>query len=574
MRRSLKALLAAASALPSLAACKQQRPNIVFFLIDDFGWTDSQVAYGEETYPFNTRYDTPNMLRLSQKGVIMTSAYACPLSTPTRTALMSGMNAAHERITSYGAVSRDTPTDAAGGTIGIVNDNLDDPFARCDWNWNGIQPCEGIDHSLVVKPLPAILRDAGYQTIHVGKAHWAPSGTPGANPYSMGFNVNVAGSSNGYPKSHLGEDNYGNKPDIWAPNAVMNLAEYYGTQTFLSEAITREALKVLEDPIRQKRPFYLYLAHYATHTPIQPDARSYQKYRDRGMDDGQAKYASMCESCDRSLGSVMDYLEKKGVADNTIIILYADNGGHSIDARKGGVPHTQNSPLREGKGSVYEGGVREPLLVYIPGKTVGGMRVNTPVGPEDFFPSILEMAGIKEFETLQDVDGQSFVPLVTEGSRFAANAVKKGRLPDQRAANRLTVPQSISGLDPMRPIVSHFPHQWRIEDQPEIDFMSAIRVGDWKLVYRMHNIMRMEFIARDSRKAYAADKDEAVRCGVFELYNLAEDIGERNDLAPQEPEKVAALARALGDKLRGWNAGMPVIRSTSAPVPYPDELLY
>ena len=573
MKLNLNRALAAAAVLPALASCKDKRPNIVFFLIDDNGWTDSQVAYGEEVYPFNLRYDTPNMLRLSQKGVIMTSAYACPLSTPTRTAIMSGMNAAHERITTYGALTPDTPTDAAGGTTGIINDNLDDPFARSDWNWNGIQPGGGVEHSLVVTPFPALLRDAGYQTIHVGKAHWAPSGTPGASPYNMGFNVNVAGSNSGYPRSYLGEENYGNTKELWQGNAVMNLTEYYGTSTFLSDALTREALKTLDDPIRHKRPFYLYMSHYATHTPIQPDVRFYQKYLDRGMDEGQAKYASMCESCDHSLGAIMDYLEEKGVADNTIIILYADNGGHSIDARKGGVPHTQNAPLREGKASVYEGGIREPLLVYVPGKTVGGMRINTPVAPEDFFPTIMEMAGIKHYETVQPIDGQSFLKLVTEGSRFAANAARQGKLATQRDANRLVVPAGISGLDPLRPIVSHMPHQWRLEDQPEIDFMSSVRSGDWKLVYRMHNIMQMEFIAKGSQKAYAASRTEAVDCGVFELYNLAEDIGERNNLAAAEPEKVAALARRLGEKLRDWDANMPVIRATGALVPFPDELL-
>ena len=573
MRPATKLALTAAAALPLAAGCREQRPNIIFFLIDDNGWTDSQVAYGDEVYPYNLRYDTPNMLRLSQKGVIMTSAYACPLSTPTRTALMSGMHAAHERITTYGALTKDTPTDAAGGTTGIINDNPDDPFARSDWNWNGIQPCEGIDHSVAVTPLPALLRDAGYQTIHVGKAHWAPGGTPGASPYNMGFNVNVAGSNAGYPRSHLGEDNYGNTKELWQGNAVMNLSEYYGSPTFLSDALTREAIKTLEDPVRTGRPFFLYMSHYATHTPIQPDARFYQKYRDRGMDDGQAKYASMCESCDASLGALMDWLEAKGVADNTVIILYADNGGHSIDARKGGVPHTQNAPLREGKGSCYEGGIREPLLVYVPGKTIGGMRINTPVGPEDFFPTILEMAGVESYSTKQKVDGQSFLKLIAEGSKFASSALKRGELPTQKDANRLVIPASISGMDPMRPIISHMPHQWRIEDQPDIDFMSSVRSGDWKLIYRMHNIMGMEFIRTGASKAYAAAPGEAVSCGVFELYNLADDISESHDLAASEPDKVAALAKMLGGRLREWDANMPVVRSTGRMVPWPDELL-
>lgn len=568
--------LAGLVALGSLGGCdRPQRPNIIFFLIDDNGWTDSQVAYGEEAYPFNGRYDTPNMLRLAEKGVIMTSGYACPLSTPTRTALMTGMNAAHERITTYGALVRDTPTDAAGGTTGIINDNPDDPFGRSDWNWNGIQP-EGVaipggkpvDHALTVTPLVRLLRDAGYHTIHVGKAHWAPAGTPGASPYNMGFTVNVAGSNAGYPRSYLSEENYGNTKELWQGNAVMNLTEYYGTGTHLSEALTLEAKKALAEPISRHQPFYLYMSHYGTHTPIQPDMRYYRKYRDRGMDDGQAKYASMCEGMDKSLGDLMDFLEEKGVADNTVIILYADNGGHSIDARKGGVPHTQNAPLREGKGSVYEGGIREPLLVYVPGKTVGGMRINTPVGPEDFFPTILEMAGIQGYKTIQPVDGESFYRLVTEGSRYVARAVADGRIASQKEANRFQVPASVSGLDPLRPIISHMPHQWRIEDQPEIDWMSAVRSGPWKLVYRMHNVLQIPALPGDCDALQAA-----ISAGVFELYNLDEDISEQHDLAASMPGKVADLVRLLGGRLRAWDANMPVIRATGAPVPFPDELL-
>ena len=562
-----------AAIIPAIAGCcsQQKKPNIIFFLIDDNGWTDSQVAYGEEVYPYNLRYDTPNMLRLAEKGVIMTSAYACPLSTPTRTALMTGMHSAHERITSYGALYRDTPTDAAGGTSGIINENLSDPFARSEWNWNGIQPEEGIDHSVVMTPLTRLLKDDGYFTIHVGKAHWAPAGTPGASPYNMGFTVNVAGSNSGYPRSYLSEVNYGNTEELWKGNAVMNLAEYYGTGVHLTDALTKEAIKTLEYPIAHRQPFYLYMSHYATHTPIQKDERFYQKYRDRGMDHGQAKYASMCEGVDCSLGEIMDFLEEKGIDDNTIIILYADNGGDSIGNRKGGIPHTQCAPLREGKASCYEGGIREPLLVYIPGKVAGGTRINTPVSVEDFFPTILEMAGIKDYKTIQDIDGESFYKLVTDGSRYAAGAIKNGKVQSQKEANRLVIPKSVSGLDPDRPIISHFPHQWRIEDQEDIDFMSAVRMGDWKLIYRMHNIL--DIPAWDPSLSCSSHLEDAIDCSAFELYNLAEDISERNNLAASNVDKVRELARILGERLRDWEANMPVIRSSGTTVPLPDEWL-
>ena len=241
--------------------------------------------------------------------------------------------------------------------------------------------------------------------------------------------------------------------------------------------MTREALKTLEHPIRQKLPFYLYFSHYSNHTPIQRDKRYIQPYLDAGMDEGQARYASMVEGMDKSLGDVLDFLETKGVADNTIIIFYSDNGGHSVGNEKGGEPHTQNLPLREGKGSVYEGGIRVPMLFCWPGKVSAGTRINTPVSAEDVFPTILEMAGVKKYETVQERDGQSLVKLIQKGSRYVAKAQKSGKITNQREANAIVIPEAISGIDPERGIIFHFPHQLRFEDQDDIDFMSALRKG-------------------------------------------------------------------------------------------------
>lgn len=544
-----KILTAAGLMLPAISFAAQQRPNIVFFLVDDYGWVDSQVAYGEERYPFNERFNTPNMLRLSQKGVIMTNAYACPLSTPTRTSLMTGMHAAHERITNFTHILRDTPSDGIGGTPNAtaVADETD-PFSRPDWNYNGISPFPDVPHTSYVTPLAGILRDNGYYTIHAGKAHWAGAGTPGSNPYNMGFVVNVGGSSNGQPGSYLGTENFGNLPGKWTYNAVQGMAQYYGDDIFLTEALTREALDRLDYPIESGKPFYLYLSHYATHSPITADSRYYANYRESGMDDGQSRFASMVEGVDKSLGDLMDYLERKGVADNTIIIFYADNGGKSDNLAKGGKVHEQNLPLREGKGSVYEGGVREPMMVYWPGKTAPGERINTPVSCEDFFPTILEMAGIRKYSTVQTIDGESFARLLSKGSKYVAKARKAGLITDQKSANSFVIPQRISGLDPQRPIISHYPHRWKLNRFEDIDYMSAVRVGNWKLVYRMET-------------------------QAFELYDLSEDIAERNDLAPQHPDIVASLTRLLSERLRGWNACMPIVKLTGSPAPWPDEVL-
>ena len=546
----LKHLTGLSLLAPSVAFAAQ-KPNIVFFIVDDMGWVDSSVAYGEQVYPNNMRYNTPNMQRLASQGVMLTNAYACPVSTPTRTSLLTGVNAAHSRITNWTSTVRDTPSDATGGAVAMMqsgaNTDNSSRFIRPEWNLNGMSPVEGIENTLYATPLPQILKEAGYYTIHIGKAHWASAGTPGASPYNMGYVVNVSGNVAGMPRSYLSEENYGNTPEKGNLLAVQNMTEYYGTGIHLTEALTREALKSLDYPIMHRQPFYLYFAHYATHTPIQRDPRFVQKYLDAGMDEGQARYASMVEGVDKSLGDLLDFLEAKGVADDTIIIFMTDNGGNAENKAKGGVRFMHNLPLRNGKGSVYEGGVRVPLMVKWKGKVAPDTRVNTPVICEDLFPTILQMAGVKNYDVVQSVDGQSLVNLVTKGSKLAAKAAKRGEISDQKSANSFVVPQSVSGIDPNRALIFHYPHQWKPYDLEDIDYLSAVRKGDWKLVYRM-------------------------RSGKLELYNLKTDIGEQRDLSSAHPELVKELATELSSKLREWNSPMPRLRETLKCVPLPDEL--
>lgn len=515
------ALLAAAT---GCSEKKQAQPNIVFFLVDDMGWVDSEVAYGTEVYPNNQRFNTPNMRRLAEQGMVMGNAYACAVSTPTRTSMMTGMNAAHTRITNWTSIVRDTPSDATGGALSmeINRSGAETPsgeLLRPDWNINGISPVEGVPYTQVCTPMAQLLKDAGYYTIHAGKAHFASAGTPAANVYNLGFCVNVGGTMAGQPRSYQGRDNYGNTPELWNHCAVQNMTEYYGTETHLTEALTREALKTLDYPVSHGQPFYLYLAHYATHTPIQPDERFVQKYRDAGMDEGQARYASMVEGVDKSLGDVLDYLDAHGLSENTVIIFMTDNGGNAENKQKGGIPHTHNKPLREGKGSCYEGGIRVPLMFCWPGKVAAGSRCEVPVICEDLFPTILSMAGVRNYETVQDVDGEDLVPLITKGE----------------------------GVSAERELVFHYPHKWKPYDLVDIDYLSAMVKGDWKIVYRMLT-------------------DEV------ELYNLREDIGEEVNVAAQYPEKAAEMARGLSDKLRGWDAVMPVVAATGEPVQMPDHL--
>ncbi len=539
--------LAGLAALLPLASCADkapQQPNIVFFLVDDFGWVDSSVQYGEELYPNNLRFNTPNMQRLSECSTVFGNAYACAVSTPTRTSIMTGMNAAHTRITNWTSVTRDTPSDATGGGFWMAEHKgsgdaaAGDLLSRPDWNLNGISPEPGVPNTQYANSLVQYLKDAGYFTVHVGKAHWAAAGTPGVNAYNHGFCVNIAGTMAGMPRDYSGMQNYGNTKERWNDFAVQNLTEYYGTQTHLTEALTREALKALDYPIKHKQPFYLYLASYATHTPIQPDERFAQKYRDAGMDEGQAAYASLVEGVDVSLGQVLDFLEEKGIAENTVVIFMTDNGGNSENKQKGGVLHTQNKPLREGKGSCYEGGIRVPLMIHVPGKTQVG-RCSVPVICEDMFPTILDIAGVRGYKTVQELDGQSILPLVTGVGK---------------------------GPDPERPLVFHYPHKWKPYDLEDIDFLSAVRVGDWKLVYRIKEG------ARSSLESLYPDTRRTAREAALELYNLKDDLGEEHNVAADYPEITARLADTLSGRLSRWNASMPVVVQTGKTAPLPNQL--
>ena len=492
----------------SLALFAQQRTNIIVFMVDDMGWMDTSVPFGDSTYPLNKRYHTPNMERLANEGVKFTNAYATPVCTPSRSSMLSGMNAAHHRITNWTSPKKNNNTDQG-----------DEQFAPAPWMINGLSPQPGIESTAYATPFPQLLKDAGYFTVHVGKAHWGAAGTPGASPYNMGFVVNISGHAAGHPQSYLATENYGNLPGKSSPQAVPDLEEYFGTDTFLTEALTLEALKALETPIRSRQPFFLNMAHYAVHDPIQADSRFVQNYLDAGLNPIEARYASLLEGMDKSLGDIMDFLKKKGVEKNTVVIFMSDNGGLSTVPPRGGEQNTHNLPLKAGKGSIYEGGIREPMLVKWPGVTKPGSVARQYLIIEDFFPTILEMAGVKKYKTVQQVDGKSFVPLL-----------KNPALKDEN-----------------RTLVWHFPNKWQPKDNLGINYRSAIRQGNWKLVYNM-------------------------RDGSRELYNLKTDIGEMNNLAAKFPEKVKSLSSLLSQQLRKWNSPMPVVKSTGKSVSMPDEI--
>ncbi|MEO8414808.1 MAG: sulfatase [Ginsengibacter sp.] len=488
-----------------------KHPNIIFFLVDDMGWMDTSVPFYDSTMPLNKRYHTPNMERLAREGVKFTNAYAQPVCTPTRVSFVTGMNSSRTHVTNWTSPNKNDNADAK-----------DDQFEPLNWNMNGLSDNTTTERTVNATPFPQLLKEAGYYTIHVGKAHWASMGTPDANPHNVGFMVNIAGHAGGHPQSYLSEQRFGNIHGNTQPQAVPDLEEYFNTGTFLTEALTLEAIKALESPIDRKEPFYLNMCHYALHTPIMADPGFVQKYYDAGIDSTEAKYASLVEGMDKSLGDIMDFLEKKGVDKNTIIIFMSDNGGLDHHER-GGPVNTHNYPLKSGKGSVYEGGIREPMIVKWIGVAKPNTVNNNPVIIDDFFPSILEMAGVKQGKIIQKLDGQSFVAYL-----------KNTQL-----------------MEKERPLIFHYPNKWtnlRANENLAINYFSAIRLGKWKLLYNMRN-----------------EK--------FELYDLSKDIREGNNLANENPAEVKKLATLLGKTLKDRGAQMPVDKATGKAVPFPDEML-
>ena len=490
----------AAMALLSGNAIAQQKPNIILFLVDDMGWQDTSLPFWNDTTELNHIYETPNMERLAKKGVRFTHAYACPISSPSRVSLFTGASAAQHKVTNW-TLKKDTPTDRKNETLDFEA-----------WNYNGLCPEPGLEHSFYAKCLPQLLRENGYTTMMVGKAHFGSIDTPAANPLAIGFDYNIAGHAAGAMGSYLGEEGYGasGKPEWAAIWAVPDLEKYHGTDTFLTEALTLEAKGLMDKALDQSKPFFLYMSHYAVHAPFGTDKRFYQKYIDKGLPHKEAQYAALVEGMDKSLGDLMDYVDRKGIADNTVIIFMSDNGGYTIGRAD------KNAPLSEGKGSLKEGGIREPMIVYYPNVTSPSTMNDTPVIIEDFFPTLLEIAGVHDYQTPQQIDGQSFM------------AQMKGQTGEKERA-----------------LFFHYPNNWGERIQTIGAPQSAVVKGDWKLIHYYET-------------------------GSGCLYNLNDDISEQHDLSARYPDKVKELAKVLSDYLRAQHATMPILKTTGKFVPYPD----
>lgn len=485
-----------------------KRPNIILFMVDDMGWQDTSLPFWTQKTHYNELYETPNMERLARQGMMFTQAYASSISSPTRCSLITGTNAERHRVTNW-TLQKNTMTD-----------RKDKQLAVPDWNYNGVSQVPGTNNTFVGTSFVQILKDNGYHTIHCGKAHFGSIDTPGEDPHHWGFEVNIAGHAAGGLASYLGEENYGHTKDGKPVSlmAVPGLEKYWGTETFVTEALTQEAIKALNKAKKYNQPFYLYMAQYAIHVPLNKDMRFYDKYKKKGMTDHEAAYATLIEGMDKSLGDLMNWLEKNDEADNTIIIFMSDNGGLAAESYwRDGKLHTQNHPLNSGKGSTYEGGIREPMIVSWPGVVKPGSKCDNYLLIEDFYPSILEMAGIKKYKTVQPIDGISFIPLLKQTGNPS-----KGRS-----------------------LFWNMPNNWG-NDGPGINFNCAVRNGDWKLIYY-----------------YGTGKKE--------LFNIPNDIGESNDLSAQHPDIVKRLSKELGNYLRKVDAQRPTFKAIGQPCPWPDE---
>ena len=444
----------------------ERKPNIVFILVDDMGWADGG-CFGSKFY------HTPNMDALAAEGMRFTQAYAsCAVCSPTRAALMTGKCPARLHLTDW-IPGEGTPKHSR--------------FRVPDWQQH--LPREEIT-------LAEALKKLGYATAHIGKWHLGGGEFP---PQYQGFDTNIAGGDTGHPASYFWP--YGATNNS---HRVPGLAERGGaTGDYLTDQLTDEALRFIA--ANQDRQFYLNFCQYAVHAPLMGKQELIDQAADRPGANGQsnAVYAAMIQSVDESLGRVLEKLDELHLAERTIIIFTSDNGGA---VHFGKPPATSNFPLRNGKGSAYEGGLRVPLLVKVPGRVRAGSVCDTPVITTDFFPTLLELAGADKASAATAVDGVSFVPLL----------------------------DGVPGL-PRDRLFWHYPHYW---NSGKVSPYSVARVGDWKLI-----------------RFYESGREE--------LYNLSIDPSEQQDLAVSHPKKRKEMDARLDTWLKETGAQLPAPRSAN-----------
>ncbi|MBX2841656.1 MAG: sulfatase [Flammeovirgaceae bacterium] len=451
------------------------KPNFIFILADDYGYHDLSVIGSQY-------YETPNIDRIANEGIIFTDGYAaCQVCSPSRASIMLGTFPARHGI-----------TDWIGAKTGE------------DWRKQGrnnkLLPPEYV-HNLPSEAvtLPEAMQEGGYKTFFAGKWHLGDSTSW---PENHGFDINKGGWDVGSPRggyfSPFTNPRLENKKD--GENLSMRLASE--TVNFIKE----------NNPKETGKPFFAYLSFYAVHGPIQTTQDKWAKYRKKAEDLGIAEqgfkmghflpirqvqdnpvYAGLVEAMDDAVGEVLKTVEELGLGENTVIVFTSDNGGVAA----GDAFATSNLPLRAGKGYQFEGGIREPYFIKVPGVTKGGEKTSVPVSGTDFYPTILELAGLG-LKPDQHVDGKSLVPVL-----------KGEYLPE-------------------RPLIWHYPHYGNQGGEPS----SIIREGDWKLIH------------------YYEDGRE-------ELYNLKNDLEESTNIAGENADRVEKMSKKLFAMLDEMGARYP-----------------
>jgi len=463
-----------AAALAPTARCQSNapadKPNFVFFLVDDLGWADLGCTG-------STFYETPNIDALCASGMKFTDGYAaCPVCSPTRASIMTGRHPVRVDVTDW----------IPGRDASRVKDAK-------------FEQVEDRDNlALDEVTIAEALKGHGYQTFFAGKWHL---GDKGHWPTDQGFDFNIGGCDRGSPPG-----------GYYAPWQNPNLTARQEGE-YLTERLTDESVGFL-DQRNARQPFLLYLSYYNVHTPITPYKKRIEQFEQKAdrlfpdetpaaeehegrsrLRQDNPQYASMIAAVDDSVGRVLAKLEKLGLADNTVVFFFSDNGGLCTLRRPG---PTCNLPLRSGKGWLYEGGVREPTIIRAPGVTKPGSVCHTPVVSMDFFPTILDLAGLAAMPD-RHVDGVSLVPLLQGGNAL-----------------------------PPRPLWWHYPHYHGSTWTPG----ASIRDGDWKLIEFYH-------------------------WGKVELFNLKDDLGEQHDLSQANPAKTAELLDKLHALQKRLGAKMP-----------------
>ena len=471
-REFLKALgIGAAAAVAPVArahGAKPERPNIVLILVDDMGWTDVG-CYG------STYYETPSVDKLCRSGMKFTEGYApCAVCSPTRASITTGRWPARLGVTDW--IHFHDPRAAEAAKAGVNPEGFDPPQNRplltpINKFW--------LEHDEVT--LAEVLKPLGYATCHVGKWHLGPRDW---FPDRQGFDVNIGGCDYGAPPSYF--DPYERNGRGISTMPSRKKGEY------LTDREADEAVAFIRE--HHKKPFFLYMAHYAVHTPIQAKKEMVEKYkRKKTTNQKNPTYAAMVQSVDESVGKILAELDRHDLTHDTIVIFTSDNGGAVH------FPATNNAPLRKGKGYPYEGGIREPFIVSWPKQIEAGTVCSTPVTSMDLFPTICEALSAP-LPPERVIDGVSLMPLLKQLGGW------KGRR-----------------------LYWHFPHYWW---GTRIKPYSIIREGPWKLIRHYE----------DGRR---------------ELYDLDSDLSETKDLAAERPDKVKRMDASLDAWLKRVGAKMP-----------------